>query len=70
MIIMPNLLPQYLYVQSTPQNNDNIQIAPTTQEDDETGEHANDENKDALQQVMTLLHYVPSNIELCTLKSR
>ncbi|XP_066386577.1 uncharacterized protein [Miscanthus floridulus] len=36
--------------QSTPQNNDNIQIAPTTQEDDETGEHANDENKDALQQ--------------------
>jgi hypothetical protein len=53
----------------TSQNNDSIQIAPTTQEDNETGEHANYENEDALQQVMTLLHYVPSNLELCTLNS-
>lgn len=35
--------------QSTPQNNDSIHIAPTIQEDDEAGEHANEE-EDALQQ--------------------
>ena len=66
--MMPNLLPQYFYAQTTPQNNDSIQIAPTIQEDDETDELAN-QKEDALQQVMTLLQYVPSNLELCTLNS-
>ena len=68
MIMVPNLLPQYFYVQTTPQNSDSIQIAPTIQEDDETDKLAN-EKEYALQYVMTLLPYVQSNLEICTLNS-
>jgi hypothetical protein len=35
-----------------------MQVAPTIQEEDETGGHEN-ENEDGLQEVMTLFHYVP-----------
>ena len=55
--MMPNLLPQYLYVQSTPQNNARIQDAPSIQDGDGTERETG--NQDVLHQVMTLLHCVP-----------
>ena len=56
-----------LLLEITPEiKNNTTEVEPIIQEDDEIGQQE-EENADVLQQVMTLVHNVLINLDICTL---